>query len=759
MPSDKSSKAEIKNNNPIDAQSLLVKADKGINDYLDEALEKDRIDHQLYNDAKAYSLQYLRDWIENTSIDEISPNLKLGLADSIKNEKWEDIVNAFWKKMDFGTGGIRGLMANDRESIVKLKKSGIDARIMKGPNTLNNLVLLITSAGVAKFGLTKKFKKIVIGYDSRIRGWDFAKAIAELFLAYGYKVYLFDSPCPYPEVTFAVPFDGIKADMGILISASHNDYRYNGYKLSCGNGSQFDPEERMALYNEFIVKSTPEDVKLLPLEQAPKDKLVFLGGAECLENFDYCNFDLMDIHVEHREHVKSFLLLKNKSKEKSLLEIAYCAFHGVGNIAVPRLLNEIGFNNIKIITKDGLNDLDGLFPSFNSDPGREQQPDPGDPRAAKVAVEAFKSQYGAKAWEQTDILIGTDPDADRCGVVVKVPENQRSLYGDNNYMLMPADDMWALILWFRLHMDKSIIPEKTFVVLSHTTSDSIVKVARKNNLGVIKSWVGFAALSAGVRDTWSKVLENKVKDLYEGRKSESEDCHEFIYDTDGMFDEERVYNLAAMEQSNGFSILGYPPPDDFSLGDKGHVRDKDGTFAAVLIAEIAEWAKQNNSGIFELIDKHIYLDPDIGLFVNLYEPDPMDGEYPGIEGNRFKKAILRRALGYYQIAKAGSLKIGGLPVIDAAIYRTGKYDHIYKKTHDFQFPDEGVRFYFDFYSGKERLNYLTIRPSGTSNALRFHVQLHCPVDESNLVDRKRELNEVAKRIIDDIRDKVEAPRK
>ncbi len=754
---DKPSKVKIENNSAFDAQSLLIKADKGIKNYLDDALKKDRIDNQLYNDAKTYSMQYLREWLENSSIDDISPSLKLGLSDSIISEKWEDLVNAYWKKMNFGTGGIRGLMANDKESIVKLKEGGIDARIMKGPNTLNNIVLLMTSAGVAKFGLTKNYNKIVIGYDSRIRGWDFARTIAELFLAYDYRVYLFDSPCPYPEVTFAVPFDGIKANMGILISASHNDYRYNGYKLSCGNGSQFDPEERMALYEEFIVKSKPEDIKLLPLHQAAKNKLVFLGGAERLDNFDYYNCDLMDIHKEHREHVKSFLLLKNDSKENNLLNIAYCAFHGAGRIAVPRLLTEVGFKNIKIITKDGLNELDGLFPSFNSEPGKEQQPDPGDPRAAKVAVEAFQSQYPGE-WEKTDILIGTDPDADRCGVVVKVPENQRSLYDDNNYMLMPADDMWALIVWFRLQMDKSMIPEKTFVVLSHTTSDSIVKLARKNNLGVIKSWVGFAALSAGVRDTWSKVLENSVKDLYEGRKNESEDCHEFIYDTDGMFEEERVYNLAAMEQSNGFSILGYPPPDDFSLGDKGHVRDKDGTFAAVLIAEIAEWAKQNNTNIFELIDKHIYLDPEVGLFVNLYEPDPLDGEYPGIEGNRLKKAILRRALGLYQLAKAGSLKIGGFSVIDAAIYRTGKYDRIYKKTHPFQFPDVGIRFYFDLDSQKNRLNYLTIRPSGTSNALRFHVQLHYPVDESNLISKKSELHEAAKQILDDIRVKVEAPR-
>ena len=189
------------------------------------------------------------------------------------------------------------------------------------------------------------------------------------------------------------------------------------------------------------------------------------------------------------------------------------------------------------------------------------------------------------------------------------------------------------------------------------------------------------------------------------------------------------------------------------MGVHGHVRDKDGTFAAVLIAEIAQWARQNGTSIFELIDKHLYLDPDIGLFVPHYEPDPLDGEYPGIEGDRIKKAILKKALSLYRLGLAGDLKIGGLPVKSASIYRTGKYDRIYPKTDDFQFPDEGIRFYF----GQGRLNHLTIRPSGTSNALRFHIQLHHPVDESNLIGKKKELHETTKKIMKDIREKVGAP--
>ena len=733
----------------FDIKTLISDAEKGIHEYLDAALESEGIDKQLHDGAKCNTLSNLTKWLEDPKIDVLSPNLKLGVIDAIQNKKWADLVNAFWKSMSFGTSGIRGLMANDRASIIALKEKGIDARILRGPNTLNNTVLLITSAGVARFGLDRGYSKLVIGYDSRIRGWDFAKIIAELFLYYGYTVYLFDAPCPYPEVTFAVPYKAIKANMGILISASHNDYRYNGYKLSCGNGSQFDPEERGDLYNRYIVKSETEDIRLCPLKDAPNEKLVFLGGNEIIEGFDYYGHELIDIHKAHREHVKSFLLFRDGSS-KDPLKIAYCAFHGAGRIAVPRLLKEVGFEDVKVITSNGLNELDGLFPSFESEPGREQQPDPGDPRAARIAVEAFQEEY-PREWGKMDILIGTDPDADRCGVVVKVPENQQFLYDFKDYMLMPADDMWALVVWFRLNFDKSINSRKTFVVLSHTTSDSIVKLALKHGLGVVKTWVGFGGLSAGVRDAWDKEL---IKGLHEGKENGTDEfCHPFIYETINM-DDQRSYNLAAMEQSNGFSILGSPSPDEFSLGLNGHVRDKDGTFAALLVAEIAEWAKENGTSIFKLIDKHIYLDPDIGLFVNRYEPDPLDGEYPGIEGDRIKKAILTNSLGLYRSALAGTLEIGGKSVKLACIYRTGKYDRIYTPTPDFQFPDEGIRFYFD----EERLNHLTIRPSGTTNSLRFHVQLHHAVDKNSLIQEKKRIHEAAKRIADHIRELVGAPR-
>ena len=688
----------------LDYDELTAAAEEGIYEYLEDALSAGTINPQLYHSAREATMPNLKEWLTDRHIDGISPRLKEGIASAIGKQDWEGLVNAFRRKMRFGTAGIRGVMGFDRESIIRLKDEGIDAPILKGPNTLNNVVLLCTSAGVAKYGRSRKpaFDRIVIGYDSRVRGGDFARSIAELFLAYGYAVFFFDEPCPYPVVTFAIPHARIKAQLGVLISASHNDYRYNGFKLSCGNGSQFDPKDRDEMYTRFIEPASTGDVQLCPFDEAPDGKLYFLGGREKAEGFDYAGREDCRINIlnEHRDHVMRFLvntdLLTRQSQSEDPLRTGYCAYHGAGRAIVPGLLKQAGLTHIRSITRNRLNDLDGLFPSFCSEPGREQQPDPGDPRAAAIAVEAFEQEYPGE-FENTDILIGTDPDADRCGVVVKVPEVQRHLYGGRDHLLLPADDVWALVLWYRLQSEmgpdgKVRDAERKFIVLSVVTSDSSVRLARKHGLGVTKTWVGFAGLSNAVRDVWTG---KPLPALVDGRESpDAPKCHDFVCEHEGMDNGLRSFNYAAMEQSNGFSILGGPPPDEFSLGTAGHVRDKDGTFAALLVAEIAAYAKENGTSLFEMVDRHIYLDPDIGLFVNLYEPDPLDGEYPGIAGDRKKIHILHETLNLHGRAAGSRLEIGGRHVVSACIYRTGKYDSIYPPTDGFQFPDEGVRFDF-----------------------------------------------------------------
>ncbi len=782
-----------------DDQQLLERAQQGIRAYLTEQRDLGRIAGTYFDDAVAKTIPNLRKWLLAAELDRISPHLRDGLRAAIRGEQWEQLTNAYSRDVSFGTGGIREKMGSRREEVLRLKEEGIHAPIIKGPNTINDVVLLLTSAGVARFGIHHRppLKKIVIGFDSRVRGADFARLIAGLFLAYDYTVYLFDEACMYPSVTFAVPT--LKADVGVFISASHNDFRYNGYKLSCRNGSQFDPAERDDLYQNYIRTTTFADIKTIPFSAAREDQLWFLGGVakphrmniefaehaglpladplpDQAESYAGREHRIIDLPTMHVEHVKEFLLRPEMiASAQRPLSIGFSAFNGSGRKAVPRLLAEVGFNNVRRIMK--LDALDGMFPAFCSDPGKEQQPDPGDWRAADIAVEAFQGEYPGQ-WDDLDLMVGTDPDADRCGVIVKVPSAQRPAYPHRgtgemrDYSLLSADEAWTLILWYRLQFEIEKHgavqdAEKKFIVLSHTTTDLLTRVARKHRLGVLKTWVGFAQLAAGTRAIWDLhqrkdtpglTVGGELPEYEEGRLNpEDKVCNRTLHSWEAMNDPRRCINIAALEQSNGFTLLGGPPPDERSLGAGGHVRDKDGTFAAVLVAELAQYAKEKGTNLLDLLDEKIYGDPQVGLFVTHYEPDPIDGEYEGLAGYTKKRAILQKAEALFDRVRSvehsgGSARrvtLGGLPVVSATVYPTGKYDAINYPG----FPDEGYRFYFD----TDRLSHLTIRPSGTSNALRFHVQLYGghPSHE-HLIAKKAELRVTAASIVEDIREAIGA---
>jgi len=185
--------------------SIINEARQGITIYLRHELDNGRIDRQLHEDARIKAMENIRAWLKEDKLDFFSPAARETIIDYIRNARWKELVNVFRRDVRFGTGGIRGFMALDRDSVIKLRDDGLDAAILKGTNTINNIVFLKTTAGVAAYGRGQNFEKVVIGYDSRIRGYDFARLVAELFLAYGYTVYLFDEPCPYGGFDFLQP--------------------------------------------------------------------------------------------------------------------------------------------------------------------------------------------------------------------------------------------------------------------------------------------------------------------------------------------------------------------------------------------------------------------------------------------------------------------------------------------------------------------------------------------------------------------------
>ncbi len=756
-------------------EAVLKKAEQGISGYLKAQTENGEIAPSYAESAEKNVLPNLAKWLKDESIDALDPNLRLGIADAVEAGRWEDIVNTYLRPATFSaTGGIRAKMSAHKDEIMRLKADGIAARILKGPNSINNLVLLLTATGVARYGKDNGFKKFVVGFDSRVRGKDLAQAIASALLAHDFRVYLFDEACMFPNVSFAVP--QFNADCGIFISASHNDYRYNGFKITAANGGQMENAVRNKMYDDYIAKMTPSDIRLADFKAAEKDRLWMLGGTPTGRKFEageHAGFPvgapqpdmeyfgredtIIDIHSVHVNHMKKFLLdpefvAKQKESDKAL-NIAYAAFHGSGRKIVPWLLSAVGFREVKKIMK--LDALDGLFPSFNSAPGKEQQPDPGDERAGDIAVAAFKEEYPG-AWADTDLIVGTDPDADRCGVVVRLSEEDKKYYGGKDYLLMPADDVWALVVWYRLFREKQMYGEvrdreKRFVGMTHTTNDIIRKLGEKFGIGVMKTWVGFVMLSTAVTEVWRS---GRLPNVFEGREhKEDKKSHPYLMEHYGMDTGKHSFNLACVEQSAGMTIFGGLPADNRrQMGVDGHVRDKDGTFAALLLSEVAAYAKSQGKTLLDMMNE-LYCDPEIGLFVNYYEPDPLDGEFPGLRGESKKRDILMRVVGMHeQVSRGDELSIGGIRVTSSIVYWTGKYD----KANWDGFPDEGIRFYFN----ENRLSSVIVRPSGTSNSLRFHVQLHeeSLVDKLNVRDKKAALLAEAKAVVDDLRAKIGAPR-
>lgn len=755
-----------------DLEAAKARAERGISQYLSEMEKKDEISGEYLKSARQNVYSLLSKWLDDPDIDRLSPNLKRGLTRAIDEERWNDIVNAFARWVQFGTGGIRALMAFDRKSIIALKEQGIDAAIIKGENTINNLVLLRAAFAIGQWliehggGGAKHVPQVVVGCDSRIQGTAFAKMMAECLLSQGLEVYLFDEPVPYPEVTFAVPTLG--ADVGIFISASHNDYRYNGFKLSGPSGAQISMSERDEIVRR-IGKTSFSQIRPVSLENLRErndkslGRLRFLGGKRKIASSAdrYFGCELVPIHDRYIGQVRKFYMEKEQIADGSPggdLQVVFAAFNGAGKTTVPNILGALGFKSVYPI--HSLFEIDGMFPAFESRDGEERQPDPGDPRAAVTALRELAKEKGEHqgyiAWSEADLLVGTDPDADRCGVVLKPPASLAALITDDHaprysreHVLIPADDMWTLLLWYRLHlMPKPENPGERFIAISHTTSDAMTFLAKRHGLGVLKTWVGFAWLSDGVRHAWAGDLPFSVR---EGRLSpDQEKCHLGLYDTTGMRPECKV-NVATMEQSNGFSILGAPPASDREMGVDGHVLDKDGTLAALLTAEVARYAKRQGTDLMSLLVKHIYADDQVGLFVNYYEPDPLDGEYPGLEGSTKKRRILDEADRLYKSLSRGNVVLGGRKVTSAQKYWTGKYDG----ANGAGFPDEGLRFYF----GRET-DHLTIRPSGTTNSLRFHVQIYGGVvkDEAGAWRRRLALEAEAKGIVDHVREIIGAPR-
>lgn len=381
-------------------------------------------------------LQKYRKWINSRFINE---NEKI----KIENLKEEEIKDSFYKYLEFGTGGMRGIMGmgTNRMNIYMIRKA---------TQGLSNY--LINSSG--EFG---KNKGVVIAYDCRINSYEFALNSALVLCANEIKTYLFSSLKSTPELSFAVRELGCLA--GIMITASHNPKEYNGYKVYWEDGGQLVEPQASGIIEEVNKTDEFEDVKLITQEEAEK-----LGLLNILNN---------ELDSKYLEKVKKESILKDFPNKESF-KLVYSPLHGTGGRAVKRLFNELGYKSVHIV--EAQEKPDGEFPTCS-------YANPEEKNVFDLSIK-LADEIGAK------VCLANDPDADRTGMMVKE---------DNEWIYLNGNQIGMLLLKYILD-NKKDIPENGAVVTTIVSTPILDKIEGERSLKVFRTLTGFKYIGEKIRE-------------------------------------------------------------------------------------------------------------------------------------------------------------------------------------------------------------------------------------------------------------------
>jgi phosphoglucomutase len=407
-----------------------------------------------------------------------------------------ELTDAFYKALEFGTGGLRGLI-------------GI------GSNRMNRYTVGAATQGLANY-LNKAFpneaKSVAIAYDSRIKSDEFAQIIADIFSANGISVYLFEALRPTPELSFAIRQLGCKS--GVVVTASHNPKEYNGYKAYWDDGSQVVAPHDANIIEEVNAIQSIEEVKFA----GDPSKITKIGA---------------DIDGKYLDHILSLSISKDAIARQKDLKIVYTPLHGTGVTLVPSLLSKMGFTAVTVINEQGEPGGNGLFPTV-------VYPNPEESEAMSMAV--------AKAKEiDADLVMGTDPDADRVGVAVKNHHGEIQLLNGNQTA--------SVLIYYLLNAwkDAGKLTGTQFVCKTIVTTDLIEKMAAAYDVKCYNTLTGFKYIAQVIR--------------------EKEGVEQFI---------------GGGEESYGYLI-----------GDA--VRDKDAIASCAMIAELTAYAKDKGLSLFDML--------------------------------------------------------------------------------------------------------------------------------------------------------------
>ena len=439
-----------------------------------------------------YLKEYQR-WCEDPSFDvETKKELEL-----IKNDE-EEIKDRFYKELEFGTAGLRGVIG-------------------MGTNRMNKYTVGKATQGLANYIIEQgvQDKGVAISYDSRKMSDEFSMQTALILNANGIKTYLFESLRPVPELSFAVRQLGCTA--GIMITASHNPPKYNGYKVYWDDGSQIVAPRDKDIINKVRNITDFKEIKTISKEDAIKKGLFNLIGIEMDDKY----IATLKSHILNPEIVE---------KEGKELKIVYTPLHGTGNTIVERLLNELGFKNVYVVPEQAK--PDGNFPTVD-------YPNPEDKKAFKLALELAKMV-------DADVVLATDPDADRLGIYAKDTKT-------GEYMPYTGNMSALLIAEYRISQmkEKNILPKNGMLITTIVSSNLAKAIADNYNLECIEVLTGFKNIGAVMK----KAEENKDKTYVFGFE-ESYGCliGDYARDKDGIAAVMSLCEAAAYYKSKGITL-------------------------------------------------------------------------------------------------------------------------------------------------------------------------------------------------------------
>lgn len=416
----------------------------------------------------------------------------------IDNDKAE-LIESFYKDLEFGTGGLRGIM-------------GV------GTNRMNIYTVGMATQGLANY-LKKEFPdqkiKVAIGHDSRNNSRLFSEHVASIFAANGFKVYLFDSLRPTPELSFAIRYLGCQS--GVVVTASHNPKEYNGYKAYWADGAQVTAPHDVNIMAEVAKIKSIDDV----LTSGNREDIVILG-----QEFDQIYLD----------EIKGLSLSPEAIAANHDMKIVYTPLHGSGVVLVPESLRKYGFTNVHTVKEQNI--TDGNFPTVAS-------PNPEERATMKMAIDLAASI-------DAELVLATDPDADRIGVGMRNEKGE--------YVLLNGNQTCVLLTYYLLRRWSELgkIKGREYIVKTIVTSEMMFKVAEAFNVQHFECLTGFKYIAMIIR-------ENEGKMQYIGGGEES------------------------------FGYLA-----------ETFVRDKDAVSACSLFAEAAAWAKTQGMTLYDML-KDMYV--------------------------------------------------------------------------------------------------------------------------------------------------------